>query len=329
MILNHWRFCLGETEGMFEVQPWEVESDDIQQFGLHQVIECKNEKWNVGFDDYRSRWPTLIFWRSGGPLLTGNSLGPLNSPLNEFKRDFVRDAFIKCLSNKFWDRQLFLNEQFQLRNRGEATVYILQLLPDGEGLCVDKTIVRLWTAPFRWEAQEDFLMSARADEVMAHLAKGADFQLARRFSSMSSDEKWREVWTWKRGDHHELERVLTWALLAQEELWHTLSGIKLCVDLLHANERKGRVLFSDQFGVQDADEPEALPLALGEAVTTALAWFGPTLNTAHVEAHLCLKQLLDDGIWRIKIEPKNLTAHERTEAAIKWREWLAEHGASA
>ncbi len=239
----------------------------------------------------------------------------------------MRRTFIECQNKGRSERDLFLDGAFSLRGEGEKAAHRIILHPEGEGYLLTLDDRRSYPGIFKWEPPTGaWLTEATANEVMSSLEENADFQYARRFLSMSYKERWREVWTWKRGNQRELKQVLTWALLAQEDLWQQETNIRLDVDLFHLDRNSGVMLYSDQFAVQSAENPRPLPTALAQGINKALEWFGPTMNTPHIEAHLSLGQLLDEGPWVLFMEPKDPTAHERLEAALSWREWLAQTG---
>jgi len=310
---------------MFEVSPWEVETDDYE-FERVKTVEWRGKKWELALRRRPASDAHLAFRQLNGPLLFGYHTFHKNEP--QPTQDEVFQIFIRLHKEEQWSRILYLNERFLPRRQGEECSFEAGLQLKGDGYFQRKKHPFLNPlARFHWDMNASkFLVSSSLDELMKRLEQEADSAFARRFLFMSEDERWGEVWNWKHGNHHEFKRVLELALLAQEELWQTETGLHLTLDVFRIGDDNnlGTMLYSDQYAIQDVNNPRPLPLALREGLETALAHFAPTLNIKHAERHLCLKKLLRPLSWTIQIKPRNPTAHERIEAALAWREWLAQ-----
>ena len=316
---------------MFDVAPWEMASDETP-YESFETVEHNGERWELALTKPSSRVYQWVHFRRGdGPILHATPGVP--SPLVDGQRGVapgaMKQRFIECLSNGKWTRSLYWNERFELRREGESTCFYTVLEHDGTGFWSDKATPRPNQASFKWGAEErEFLIRAPADELVARLWAEPDFDYARRFISFSADERWDEMWKWRHGDRHEMQQVLTWALLAQEDLWQTLKRLCLFVEPMRENQNLGGMLFSDQQPSHRADDPTPLPHGLHEALAAVLCWFGPEVRTSHAEEHLCLSHLLDPPVWFLRIQPKDPTAHERMEATMRWWEWLAQTAGS-
>ena len=298
---------------MFSVEPWEVESDEVD-FLSPQIAEWQNEAWELVLArDHQKK--VLCFRREGGPLLRDMRRFKKRGEMPATQR--MKPRFIECMETNSWKRELFLNRAFTLRQSHEETSCSIALASDGNG-CIHHGTLR--DVPFKCQAQDYSRLGV--GELLSLLEDEEDFRYARRFKSLSRRKVWDEMWLWKRGDDEELRQILTLALMAQGET----DKVILRLDLLDDSQEE-RYLYVAIEGFVLCGEAERRDLtpALEEAVETVLAWFGPHINTANVEAHPCLIQLVMPGTWTIETQPNppNPTAHERVEAAVKWREWLA------
>lgn len=298
---------------MFSVEPWEVESDQADFLEV-QTVELA-ERWELVLLRDLAR-KTLCFRRVGGPLSMDKQRFKKRGPLPASERMKLR--FIECLETNCWKRELFLNREFALRKPFEPTAYSISLACGGSGW-IQRNYREI---PFQCRIQD--VSRGSGEQLMKLLEDEEDFRFARRFVSLSLEEIWGEVWLWKRGNLQELQRVLTWAFRAQSET----DNLILRVDLLDEGQQ-GRFLFTELRNAISNDMIYPLMPAIQEAVEAVLSWFAPHINTPNVQAHSCLRQLVKPGIWVIKTQPQTLSAHERIEAAIQWREWLAGHGKSA
>lgn len=294
---------------MFEVAPWEVPSNNAD-FLTVQTVQLEHEEWELVLLRDQAR-KNLCFRRIGGPILRDNrrfnKRGPTPTP------ERMKFRFIECLETGCWKRELFLNRDFALRTLHERNAYSLSLSPDGNGFIqADHREI-----PFRHATQD--VLGESGQQLIKRLEDEDDFRFARRFVSLSYEEVWNEVWLWKRGNRQELQSALTWALRAPSGT----DELVLSVDLLDES-LQGTYLFTPSPYVISGGTTHPLTPALREAVEAALSWFAPHVNTQSVEAHSCLRQLVKPGIWVIQTQPQILSAHERIEAALKWRDWLAQ-----
>ena len=312
---------------MFFIEPYETATDD-EIFRAWHKVDWQGEIWQLGLKQVRHD-QCLVFRRSNGPLLHGVLIATAYSKIEmkEVTPGEMWPWFVKCQQEGRWSRHLHWTEQFKLRNKGEKAFYETMYSPNGAGNWSVCGAYPPHYAGFHWfKDHSDFLSRASTLELLESLESAPDCEFARRYLSASSEMYWPNVWTWRRGDYTEFERVLTWALMAQEELWHELGELHLQVDLTRNwndnEEQLGAILFSDKHGVHSAENPTPWPPKVHQALATALEWFGPQVNQANVDKHLCLQQTLNWGCVFI-IEPKDFTAHEQIEASVKWHEWLS------
>lgn len=318
---------------MFEVQPWEVAKKPYEfEFHSVQLVRWGGKEWEVALKQLPGHNRRLYFRVVGGLLLTDNRIYKPHG--RESGEVLMKRMFLECLDEARWERELYLNWQFELRAEEdeEQAGYSLSIAPDGSGYFGLEEYPRPHLlrrdVSFGWTASDVLRQSAQ--QLMAYLENEQDYRFARAFICMSDDERLQQMFQWKRGDHHELKQVVMWLLLSQEELWQQCTELRLTIDLMFTNFEWGTKLSSDQHPIKvKNDKGHPLPPSLRDSLQTIMAWFEPQLNAAQVEKHKCLDDLLGEGEWLIVVRFSNPSAHERIEAALKWREWLAEHGASA
>ncbi|BCM89143.1 hypothetical protein IAD21_00987 [Abditibacteriota bacterium] len=240
----------------------------------------------------------------------------------------LRMSFADGIKKEKWGRAFFLNEDLKLRQKGERARYFLLLSPHGWGLWRDVLAQNnrsyyYWNdgqAVFLWSRADErtWLYEASASEILARvhiqLAESkSDVGFARIVSSSSFAQRRQLVWHCKRGNTTEMERVLRWAFLAEDELWNSATNLSWRVEL-EENAREESYI--------DVDDREFLPSSLQEALAQVFAFFAPERDNEAIQQHLCLQV----AVWsssHLQIEADQPSTHERLEAFIEWRDWLA------
>ncbi len=314
---------------MFSVEPYEFMDDD-SVFESLQSVKWGGKIWELALqNDAHPIYLYLRFRQLAGAWLAATPA--IKAPFEDGRREIapraIWERFIECQENGRWSRSLFWNERFELRQKGEQALYGMSLSPDGTGSWGIMNAQRRRGAAFFWGKDErDYLAKSSATQLVQKLRSSPDVEFARRLLFTSRDELWNLMWKWKRGDHREFERVLAWALLAQDDLWRTLSNLSWRVNLIEDAQNNGTCLFSDQKRSNDPRNPTPLPPKLDQALATALQWFGPRLNQQSIDQHLGLQRLLGGlmrNTWCFQINPVDFTAHEQLEASVKWHDWLS------
>ncbi len=287
---------------MFSVEPWEVESDNVNFVRMPHNIEWQNEMWELAVARVQPR-NVLCFRRMGGPLLRemifmkDRRRKPVSNVIER-----VTTRFIECMERNWWERELFLDSDLALR-KGDEAAYSVALNSDGRGRVQQVGGKREFlTLPAGDCSRMD------AGELLVQLKDEEDFRRARRLLSLSKRELWDEFWRCERGDIEELERVLTLAMAAHNEP----DDMTMVVSLSDESSGEGRYLIQSSGSPR---VPRPLSPDLQDTVERIMAWFGvqPKIQSTEVPASVpfCF------------VKTNFLTAHERIEASIKWREWLA------
>ena len=216
---------------MFSVESYELETDENQWSCFHS-IELPNRNWEM------EKWEVVLretshadqielrFRRVGGSWLV-NSL-PLKVPPGAWPRQVSPHAMrerVRDCRNLYssWVRRFYWNERFELRARGERAAFVASIVHNGMGHFNALDGKSYPAYKFDWwgatRIQRPDLTAVGTGELLNLLSTSPNYNYSRRLMQMSEDECWAHSWKWKRGGFSEFKRVLTWMLLAQEELW--------------------------------------------------------------------------------------------------------------
>jgi len=302
---------------MFEVSPWEVEGEDVVFDEFHS-IEWGGIEWQLAsrnaiyFNPFYAK-------RKNGPLLwlQESIKSKWRGDDGEVSVESIRKAFGDELTRERWTRKLYFQSENELREGGNSTRFTVTLFPDGKGQRAKRHASD--HGSFFWTGPSDFLLNASAEEVLSLLnneSNQARFTYARAFLDFDDSKRFAEVWHWQNDEREQFQRLLIGALLAQDELWRDSNSVFLSVDFTQDTGNERTTIFSN--GAFISVSP-----ALREVVQVVTERFGPHIHAQQVEEHLCLHQLLQRNPYHLQLQPQLLTYHERIEAALAWREWLA------
>ncbi len=325
---------------MLDFQPHDFPFDG-DELVAHTLTQAKWEKevWDIGVGGTTRKNGLRAVWcrKQNSPLLTMTGTAhssQFSGVLGEVAADVNADAFglrmifADVMAKEKWGRALFLNERLELRQKGENSRYFLLLSGHGWGVWRDllanhSSSSYLWNdgqAAFTWsqENEHGWLYKASAAQILARVkvqlsSSDSDMAFAQTVCSSSFDQRRQIIWPCKRGDILEMQRVLRWALMAQEELWTSATRLTWHINL-HENERGNSYL--------DTDDEAPLPPSLKKALFHVLNFFEPEYDAEPVEHHLC-QQIASYGSSQFIIWANTPSAHERLEAALEWRDWLA------
>ncbi len=321
---------------MLDLQAHDFPSDG-DELAAHTVTQAKwkKEVWDIGVGGsvYGVDGRTLICQKSGSPLLCLTNASRLASAYNTLSPTYgsiagdpfgVRMNFAHALGQEKWGRSFFLNERFQLRQPGEVAHHFLLLSPHGWGAWWDIVVSPTQgtsserRAEFLWSLKDElvWLYDATPSQIMGHIVNQlndaeSDINFSRRWLTLSSDERRDLVWCCQRGKTAELERVAKMALLAQEELWRRETELAWLI-LLDQNAHIQSKLYAEG----DRTSPSALEGALEQII----GFFNPQPDANKIQRHLYLRLSYSHNI---SVEAENPSAHERLEAILGWRDWLA------
>ena len=242
----------------------------------------------------------------------------IGAPLS-FSEDWEENEFA---------RHFFLNQNNELRVGEEETSGAILVRPDGtatwtslaQHMEIKKESMFRWGEPLT-AAQFLRLPAMEVWKRLQTLPKNPDSEaiFARRFGAMSNRERTKLVFRSRRGPNKEIVQLLE-VIARAEGIWDEVpegKELHIHLDAIAEDEVLGWSGFGTQFVSSD-------PSLLAD-VMQLREWFFPMRQ--EFARHLCVQQWLEwnGGPHHLYAFIKPPTAHEQLEAALRWREWKANH----
>ena len=237
-----------------------------------------------------------------------------------------RSALSNIWKNKHFGRRLCLNEEGMLRSDGEALGKSVLFARDGKGVWEpsssdDTASQRIglfkWSEPLT-EAEfyglSSYKLWKRLRESPSESISDACF--ARKFVSLEQQERQELVFGKSALPMSEFETLLRVVAL-QEGLDEIPVGATLLVD---SSKRFGNHFYWDDGG---SDELSIGSKEFQRDVALLRAHFFPIVE--ELVKHLCVHEWVELYGPASHIRIPYPTAHEQLEAALRWREWKANH----
>ncbi|RYX86853.1 hypothetical protein EON83_01330 [bacterium] len=222
-------------------------------------------------------------------------------------------------------RVFFLNEAGQLRGRGEIAHSLVSICHDGEGS---------WILPDGWARQRAAFQLFSDEGVGAFIERSAfdiwgqlqgalddpsaPASFAWQWSLLDDEEKTDRFWNWPRDSREaqsaEFQDWLLCALLCEDSLWE--QGNEWTIFVSEPDN-------SWVFGFDKHDHCEAPP-QLGAAVERLWNHFAPF--NGEYWGQRCVMRWMPSLMRQFQAYALQPSQHERMEAKLRWRNWLAEHG---
>lgn len=323
---------------MLELFPHDFPHDQdlLPQHTITQA-NWKGEKWQIGIAGtaLQNGARAIVCQKEGSPLLWLTRAGNIERPFHSLSESVsqgptdpfgLRMTFAYSFGEERWARAFFLNTHFRLRRQDEDARFFLLLSPHGWAVCRDLTTIL--TPETLYRRQGEFMWSSPQEHNWLHLSSSqllervttqfddpsSDFNFSRTFTLLSLEERRNLMWPCQYGNLGEMERVLTWVLMAQEDSCNSNPNCTWAIKL----EEQSRGL---SYVYKDGNEEISSP-ALSTALRQVLNVFKPHRDSITIQQHLCLRLANYNNLY---IEIDNPTFHERLEATLQWRDWLATH----